>query len=31
MEIINNVIEKVLFLENINNVSLTIIVYILEK
>ena len=31
MEIINNFIEKVLFLENINNVSLTIIVYILEK
>ena len=29
MEIINIFIEKVLFLENINNVSLTIIVYIL--
>ena len=28
MEIINIFIEKVLFLENINNVSLTIIVYI---
>ena len=29
METINIFIEKVLFLENINNVSLTIIVYIL--